>query len=326
MIQKVKLGKQGLLVPQQGLGCMGLTPIGAANVYGVADEGEAIATIRRAEELGINMLDTADVYGPFLNERLIAKAIEGKRSDYIIASKFGFEIGDDGAFTGQFNGKPEYVRKSVERSLSNLKTDFIDLYYLHRSDPSIPIEESIGAMGQLVQEGKIGYVGVSQLSPSALRLAHATHPISAVQSEYSLFDRTPEEDGILETTQELGIGFVAYSPLGRGFLTGEIKSPNDFDEDDFRRFWPRYSGDNFYKNLELVQGIKAMAVQKGISSAQLAIAWVLAQGVVTIPGTKRCSFLEANAAASLVKLSQADLKQLDDLAPVGSTVGAAYPS
>ena len=247
----------------------------------------AIATIHRALELGVTMLDTADIYGPLENERLVAKAVAGKRNQYTIATKFGFEVDDAGHMTNALNGRPAYVRKAIERSLKNLNTDYVDLYYLHRLDPATPIEETVGAMSRLVEEGKVRYLGLSEVPGDLIRRAHAVHPISALETEYSLFDRRPEEEDILATTRELGIGFVAYSPLGRGFLSGEIKSPNDFAADDFRRFFPRYQGENFYKNLALVEKLQTLAKTKGVTAAQLALAWVLAQGVAAIPGTRQ---------------------------------------
>jgi aryl-alcohol dehydrogenase-like predicted oxidoreductase len=325
-IQQVKLGSQGLHVSAEGLGCMGMSGFGGGSVYGAADEAESHATIHRARELGVTLLDTADVYGPFDNERLAGQAIAGQRDKYTVATKFGFEIGDDGTWNGQLNGRPEYVRKSIERSLKNLGTDYVDLYYLHRADPNTPIEDTVGAMSRLVEEGKVRYLGLSEVPADTLRLAHAVHPISALQSEYSLFDRGVEENGALAAARALGIGFVGYSPLGRGFLSGEIKSPDDFAADDMRRTLPRYQGENFAKNLALVQQLQAVAASKGVTPAQLALAWVLAQGVVAIPGTKRRPNLEANVAAASIEFSAAELAELDAILPVGSAVGAAYPS
>jgi len=326
-IKKVPLGRQGLDVSVEGLGLMGMTGMvgGQLSVYGPADEAESIATIHRARELGVTMLDTADIYGPLENERLVAKAVAGKREQYTIATKFGYEIDDAGRMTNALNGRPEYVRKSIERSLRNLGTDYVDLYYLHRLDPATPIEDTVGAMSRLVEEGKVRYLGLSEVPGDIIRRAHAVHPITALETEYSLFDRRAEEGAILATTRELGIGFVAYSPLGRGFLSGEITSPDDFAADDFRRFFPRYQGENFTKNLELVRKLQALAATKGVTSAQLAIAWVLAQGVVAIPGTRRRKNLETNVAAASLTLSPAELAELDAILPVGSAVGAAYP-
>ena len=325
-IKQVPLGSQGLRVSVEGLGCMGMSGFIGGTIYGPIDDAESIATIHRAQELGVTMLDTADVYGPFHNEQLVGRAVAGRRDKYTIATKFGFEIGDDGQWNFQYNGRPEYVRRSIERSLRHLGTDYVDLYYLHRADPNTPIEDTVGAMSQLVAEGKVRYLGLSEVTADELRRAHATHPISALETEYSLFDRGVEEDGMLALTRELGIGFVGYSPLGRGFLSGEIKAPDDFAADDSRRMFPRYQGENFYKNLELVRKLEASAQAKGVTPAQLALAWVLAQGVVAIPGTKRRKYLAANASAADIHLSAAELAELDAILPVGSTAGAAYPS
>ncbi|MCF2497627.1 aldo/keto reductase [Dyadobacter chenhuakuii] len=323
-IKTVNLGSQGLVVPNIGLGCMGMTQIAGADIYGKADEGEAIRSIHRSLELGGNFLDTADLYGPLLNERLIAKAIQGNRDSYIIATKFGFEIDDNEQLTWKFNGKPDYVRKAVERSLKNLGTDYIDLYYLHRLDPEVPIEDTVGAMAELVKEGKVGYLGLSEVSSQTLRKANATHPITALQTEYSLFERTVEEAGILDTLQELGIGFVAYSPLGRGFISGErIKSPDDFPANDFRRSIPRFQGEQFYKNLELADAIEKMALEKGVTASQLAIAWVIAKGHLPIPGTKRVKYIEENIAAANIVLTEAEVTNLESIVPLGVT-GARY--
>lgn len=326
-IKKVALGSQGLEVPVEGLGCMGMTGgVNGMSVYGEADEVESLATLHRALELGVTMLDTADLYGPMHNERLVGKALVGKRDQFIVATKFGFEIDDNENWTGQYNGRPEYVRKSVERSLRNLDTDYIDLYYLHRVDPSTPIEETVGAMSRLVEEGKVRYLGLSEVPADVLRVAHQVHPITALQSEYSLFDRRVEEEGIIEAARALGIGFVAYSPLGRGFLSGEIKTPDDLEADDSRRIFPRYQGENFYKNIALVEKLKALAEAKSVTAAQLALAWVLAQDVVVIPGTKRRKYLEANVAAASMQLSSTELAELDAIMPIGSAAGAAYPA
>lgn len=326
-IRKVALGSQGLKVSAEGLGCMGMSGFAGGTIYGPADDTESIATIHRALELGVNLLDTADLYGPMHNERLVGKAIAGKRDQFVVATKFGFEIDDDGNWVmGSINGRPEYVRKSVERSLKNLGADFIDLYYLHRLDPNTPIEETVGAMSRLVEEGKVRYLGLSEVPVDILRRAHAVHPITALETEYSLFDRTVEENGVLQTTRELGIGFVGYSPLGRGFLSGEIKTPDDFDPTDSRRMFPRYQGENFYKNLTLVEELKTRAEAKGVTPAQLALAWVLAQDVVAIPGTKRRTYLEANVAAADITLSGAERAELEAVMPVGSAAGAAYPA
>lgn len=323
-IQTTKLGSQGLEVPVEGLGCMGMTSLAGMNIYGVADETESIATIHRALELGVNFLDTADLYGPLLNERLISKAIKGSRDQYIIATKFGYEVDDNEQLTWRINGRPEYVKKSVERSLRNLRTDYIDLYYLHRVDPETPIEDTVGAMAELVQSGKVKYIGLSEVSAETLRKAHSIHPISAVQTEYSLFERAPEENGLFDTLKELGIGFVSYSPLGRGFLTGDLKSPDDFPADDFRRTIPRFQGENFYENLELVTEIQKLAIEKEITPSQLAIAWTLSKGTVPIPGTKRVKYLEDNIAAASVTFTEAQLAHLESILPLGSIAGERY--
>ncbi len=305
---------------------MGMSVFSGGTIYGTTDDAESIATIHRALELGVTLLDTADVYGPFDNERLVGKAIAGKRDQFIVATKFGFDISDEGTLTGGYNGRPDYVRKAIERSLRNLGTDYIDLYYLHRLDPTTPIEDTVGAMSRLVEEGKVGYVGLSEVSADSLQRAHQIHPITALQTEYSLFDRGVEENSVLAATRAMGIGFVSYSPLGRGFLSGAIKTPDDFEATDSRRFFPRYQGENFYQNLTLVEKLKTLADAKGVTPAQLALAWVLAQGVVTIPGTKRRTYLEANVAAASLSLSPSDLAELEAALPVGSTVGAAYPA
>ena len=324
ILKQVALGSQGLHVPAQGLGCMGMTTLAGLDVYGKPDEVEGIATIHRARELGVTFLDTADLYGPLLNERLIAKATAGQRPQYTIATKFGYEIDDNEQLTWAYNGRPDYVRKAAERSLRNLNTDYIDLYYLHRLDPTTPIEETVGAMSRLVEEGKVRYLGLSEVSADVLRRAHAVHPLTALQTEYSLFDRGVEEDGALQAARELGVGFVAYSPLGRGFLSGEITKFEDFAATDIRRNLPRYQGESFQKNLELVQKIQHLAAQKQVTAAQLAVAWVLAQGVVPIPGTKRRPNLEQNVAAADIVLSSQELAELNAVLPVGSVSGAAY--
>ncbi|AWM32323.1 aldo/keto reductase [Hymenobacter nivis] len=326
-IKQVALGSQGLKVSAEGLGLMGMTGMasGQMSVYGAADDAESIATIHRALELGVTLLDTADIYGPLVNEQLVGKAIAGKRTQVTLATKFGFEIDAADRMTNGFNGRPAYVRQAIERSLRNLGTDYVDLYYLHRLDPATPVEETVGAMSRLVEEGKVRYLGLSEVPADVLRRAHAVHPLTALETEYSLFDRRAEEGDILRTAQELGIGFVAYSPLGRGFLSGDIQSPDDFAADDFRRFFPRYQGENFYKNLELVKKLQALAAAKGITSAQLGLAWVLAQGVVPIPGTRRRKNLEANVAAASLTLTPAELAAIEAVLPVGSVAGAAYP-
>ncbi|MDO7851107.1 aldo/keto reductase [Hymenobacter convexus] len=325
-IKQVALGSQGLVVPAEGLGCMGMTAgVNGMSVYGEADEVESVATIHRALELGVNMLDTADLYGPMLNERLVGRAIAGRRQEVILATKFGFEVDDAGTWTGGYNGRPAYVRKSIERSLRNLGTDYVDLYYLHRIDPATPLEDTVGAMSRLVEEGKVRFLGLSEVTADELRRGHAVHPITALQTEYSLFDRGVEENGVLQATREMGIGFVGYSPLGRGFLSGEIKTPDDFEVNDSRRWFPRYQGENFHKNLALVEKLQTLAQARGVTAAQLALAWVLAQGVVAIPGTKRRKYLEANVTAAGLTLNEAELAELEAIMPVGSQAGAAYP-
>jgi aryl-alcohol dehydrogenase-like predicted oxidoreductase len=317
-IKQVALGSQGLHVSVEGLGCMGMTGgVNGMSVYGAADEAESLATLDRALELGVTMLDTADLYGPMHNERLVGRAIAGRRDRFTVATKFGFEVDDAENWTGGYNGRPEYVRKSIDRSLRNLGTDYVDLYYLHRVDPATPVEDTVGAMSRLVEEGKVRYLGLSEVPADVLRRAHAVHPISALESE---------DEGIVQATRDLGIGFVAYSPLGRGFLSGEIKTPDDFEASDSRRFFPRYQGENFYKNLELVQKLQTLAEAKGVTAAQLALAWVLAQDVVVIPGTKRRKYLEANVDAASIVLAPAELGALDAIMPVGSAAGAAYPA
>lgn len=323
-IKKIALGTQGLIVPNIGLGCMGMTGFEEGHMYGVVDEGEAIATIHRSFELGGNFLDTADLYGPLKNEQLIAKAIGHNRDKYIIASKFGWEINDQGKVTWAINGTREYVKKSIERSLQNLKTDYIDLYYLHRLDKNTPIEETVSAMSELVKEGKIGYIGLSEVSAETVKKAHAIHPITAVQSEYSLFERTVEERGILQTLNELGIGFVAYSPLGRGFLSGQIRSIDDLPENDFRRAIPRFQDEHFHKNIELVKAIENTAAEKNVTSSQLALAWIISKGIVPIPGTKRRKYLEQNIAATDILLTKAELAKIENIVPLGTDTGKPY--
>jgi aryl-alcohol dehydrogenase-like predicted oxidoreductase len=319
-MEKRKLGTQGLEVSKQGLGCMGMSEF-----YGSADEGEAIATIHRALELGIDFFDTADMYGPFTNEKLVGRAIADRRDEVVLATKFGNQRGEDGSFDG-VNGRPEYVRSAAEASLGRLGVDTIDLYYQHRVDKKVPIEETVGAMKELVDEGKVRYLGLSEASPETIRRANAVHPISALQTEYSLWTRDPEEK-VLPTVRELGIGFVAYSPLGRGFLSGRFRTPDDIPEDDFRRHNPRFQGENFERNLELVGRVEEIAEEKGVTAGQLALAWVMSRGddVVPIPGTKRRKYLEENAAASDVELTDDDLAGIEEAAPHGSTAGDRYP-
>lgn len=313
-----------MVVPVIGLGCMGMTGFEEANTYGPADEKEAIATIHRSLELGGNFLDTADLYGPLKNEQLIAKAIGDNRNKYIIATKFGWEIDDNNKITWTINGKRDYVKKAVERSLKNLNTDYIDLYYMHRLDKNTPIEETVGAMSELLKEGKVGYIGLSEVSSETVRRAHAVHPITAVQSEYSLFERTVEERGVLQTLQELGVGFVAYSPLGRGFLSGQIRSINDLPENDFRRGIPRFQEAYFHKNIELVKAIEQLAEEKSVTASQLALAWIISKNIVPIPGTKRRKYVEQNVAATAIELSVADLAKLESIVPLGTDTGKPY--
>ncbi len=312
------LGTQGLKVSELGLGCMGMS-----YAYGNSDEKESIAVIHRAIELGITLLDTAEVYGPFTNEQLVGRALQGRRDQVVIATKFGFDI--SGGTRQGLNSKPDHVRKVCDESLKRLGTDYIDLFYQHRVDPAVPIEETVGAMAELVQQGKVRYLGLSEASPNTIRRAHAVHPISALQSEYSLWERGPEAQ-ILPTVRSLGIGFVPYSPVGRGFLTGQIKRFEDFAEDDYRRTDPRFQGENFNQNLKLVDRVKQIAQEKNAAPSQIALAWLLHQGddIVPIPGTKRIAYLEENAAAAEVELSREVLDQLERVAPVGVTSGDRY--
>jgi len=318
-MQTRTLGLKGPTVSALGLGCMGMSEF-----YGARDDDESIATIHRALDLGVNFLDTSDVYGPYTNEVLVGRAIAGRRDEVVLATKFGIvRDPDDPAARGQ-NGRPEYVRQAAEASLKRLGVDHIDLYYQHRVDPATPIEETVGALAELVQEGKVRYIGLSEASPETLRRASAVHQITALQTEYSLWSREPEDE-ILPTCRELGIGFVAYSPLGRGFLTGAIQSIDDLDEDDYRRFSPRFQGENFQRNLDLVTKIAELAADKAVTPAQLALAWVLSQGedIVPIPGTKRRARLEENAAAVDVVLSDEELREIADALP--EAVGLRYP-
>jgi aryl-alcohol dehydrogenase-like predicted oxidoreductase len=309
----------GLEVSAEGLGCMGMSEF-----YGSADETEATATIERALELGVTFLDTADMYGPFTNEKLVGKAIAGRRDEVVLATKFGNVRGPDGERLG-VRGDPEYVHEACEASLQRLGVETIDLYYQHRVDPEVPIEETVGAMAGLVEEGKVRHLGLSEAAPETIRRAHATHPITALQTEYSLWSRDPEDE-ILPTLRELGIGFVPYSPLGRGFLTGRFRSREDLPEDDFRRQSPRFEGENFERNLELVERVEEVAAEKDITAGQLALAWVLAQGddMAPIPGTKHRHYLEENVAALDVELSEEDLRRIDEAAPKGVAAGDRY--
>jgi aryl-alcohol dehydrogenase-like predicted oxidoreductase len=312
-----KLGQ--LEVSAEGLGCMGMSEF-----YGDADENEAVRTIHRALELGVNFLDTADMYGPFTNEKLVGRAIADRRDQVVLATKFGNVRGENGERLG-IRGDADYVRQACDASLERLGVDHIDLYYQHRVDKTVEIEETVGAMKELVDAGKVRHLGLSEASPETIRRAHAVHEITALQTEYSLWTRDPE-DQILPTVRELGIGFVAYSPLGRGFLSGRFRSPEDFEEGDFRRYHPRFQGENFQKNLELVEKVKEIADEKGVTAGQLALAWVLSQGedVVPIPGTTKVKNLEENVAAAEIELSDDELTRLDAVAPNGAAAGDRY--
>ena len=319
-MQTRRLGNEGLEVSMQGLGCMGMSEF-----YGERDDEESIATIHRALELGVNFIDTADMYGPFTNERLVGRAIADRRDQVVLATKFGNVRGESGERLG-VRGDPEYLRQACDASLERLGLDHIDLYYQHRVDQKVPIEETVGTMAELVQQGKVRFLGLSEASPDTVRRAHAVHPISALQTEYSLWTRDVE-NRILPTTRELGIGFVAYSPLGRGFLSGRFRSPDDLPEDDFRRSNPRFQGENFERNLRIVDRVRQIAEEKGVTPAQLALAWVHSRGedVVPIPGTKRRRYLEENVAATEIELTDDDLRRLDEAAPPGVTSGDRYP-
>jgi aryl-alcohol dehydrogenase-like predicted oxidoreductase len=312
-VESRNLGSEGLVVSELGLGCMGMSEF-----YGTGDEDESLSTIRRALELGINFVDTADMYGPFTNEKLVGKAVGGRREEVVLATKFGNVRGENGERLG-ISGDPDYVRKACDASLERLGVDHIDLYYQHRVDPETPVEETWGAMKELVEAGKVRYLGISEAAPETIRRAHSVHPVSALQTEYSLWSRDVEDE-ILPTVRELGIGFVPYSPLGRGFLTGRITSPEDFEEDDFRRNAPRFQGENFQRNLDLVDRVREIAQEKDVTAGQLALAWLLHQGedIVPIPGTKRREYLEENAAAADVELTDEDLRRIEEVAPAGA--------
>ncbi|AKJ00883.1 aryl-alcohol dehydrogenase-like predicted oxidoreductase [Archangium gephyra] len=314
------LGKQGLKVSALGLGCMGMS-----DFYGSTDEKESISVIHRALELGVDFFDTADMYGPFTNEKLLGKAIAGKRDKVIVATKFGNVRAEDGSFLG-ISGKPDYVLKACDASLKRLGVDHIDLYYQHRVDTTVPIEDTVGAMAQLVKQGKVRYLGLSEAAPDTIRRAHKVHPISALQTEYSLWSRDPEDE-VLPTVRELGIGFVPYSPLGRGFLTGRYRRLEDLEPNDWRRHNPRFQGENFAKNLQLVDKINELAARKKVKASQLALAWVLAQGkdIAPIPGTKHVKYLEENTAAADLRLSPEELREIDTIAPKGVAAGTRYP-
>ena len=320
-MEKIKLGSQGLTASQLGLGCMGMSEF-----YGTQNDEESVKTLHRSLELGINFWDTADMYGPYKNEELVGTALKGKRQQVTLATKFGIIRNAENPTQRGFNGKPDYVKKSCEGSLKRLQTDYIDLYYLHRVDKNTPIEDTVGAMADLVSEGKIKGIDLSEVSAATLRKAHRVYPISAVQSEYSLWTKDPEDE-VLPACKELGVAFVPYSPLGRGFLTGQFKTENDFDATDYRRFSPRFQGANFKKNLQLVEKIKELADRKNCTPSQLALAWVMAQGdyIFPIPGTKRIKYLEENAGAVNIHFSLEELMAIDEIFPKDAAAGLRYP-
>jgi aryl-alcohol dehydrogenase-like predicted oxidoreductase len=320
-VERRALGTQGLEVAAIGLGCMGMSEF-----YGRADESEAIATIQRALDLGVTLFDTSDMYGPYTNEELLGRALRGRREQAVVATKFGVVRDPNDPTKRGIEGSPEYVRRSIEGSLGRLGLEYVDLYYQHRVDPDTPIEETVGAMAELVRQGQVRYIGLSEAAPDTVRRAHAVHPISALQTEYSLWTRDPEDE-VLPAVRELEIGFVAYSPLGRGFLSGRLQSPDDLEAGDFRRMNPRFQGENFQRNLGLVERVREIAEEKAVTPAQLALAWVLAQGedIVPIPGTKRRERLEENVSALDIELSNDDLERIEAAFPKGATAGARYP-
>ncbi|MCA7023407.1 MULTISPECIES: aldo/keto reductase [Stenotrophomonas] len=323
-MQTRTLGRNGPVVSALGLGCMGMS----AFYGGRGDDAAAIAVIHRALERGVTLLDTADMYGPHTNEMLVGRAIAGRRGQVVLATKFGVRLDPSDPQARGVDGRPDYVQAACEASLKRLGVEHIDLYYQHRVDPQVPIEDTVGAMARLVEQGKVRWLGLSEAAPETIRRAHAVHPLTALQTEYSLWSREPEDNGVLATVRELGIGFVPYSPLGRGFLTGAIRTPADFDADDYRRHSPRFQGDNFARNLTLVEQVRALAAARGVSAGQLALAWVLARGedLVPIPGTKRLAYLEENLGALDIVLDAADLARIEAVFPPAAAAGARYPA
>lgn len=323
-MQTRTLGRNGPVVSALGLGCMGMS----AFYGGRGDDAAAIAVIHRALERGVTLLDTADMYGPHTNEMLVGRAIAGRRGQVVLATKFGVRLDPSDPQARGVDGRPEYVQAACEASLKRLGVEHIDLYYQHRVDPQVPIEDTVGAMARLVEQGKVRWLGLSEAAPETIRRAHAVHPLTALQTEYSLWSREPEDNGVLATVRELGIGFVPYSPLGRGFLTGAIRTPADFYADDYRRHSPRFQGDNFARNLALVEQVRALAAARGVSAGQLALAWVLARGedLVPIPGTKRLAYLEENLGALDIVLDAADLARIEAVFPPAAAAGARYPA